>query len=169
MIASLYQIDFIDSSGNATRLLDIGDQLSAMIQFCATQQAQAYISLGSPWGGTSAAGGARRPLSWTRGVEHSSHAEAAGYAIRHPAMIPLARDGKLRVCVSGGETWDLLDAVILNSQVAADTDGDFFTLATYQAEAGLSLPIAGLAHFSGMPTAWILSTHTAQTLQTASV
>ena len=169
MISSIYQIDFIDSTGVSARLLDIGDQLSGMIQFPVTQQSQAYISLGSPWGGTSASGGSRRPLSWTRGVEHASHAEAASYSIRHPAQIPIYRDGKLRVTVSGGETWDLLDAVVLNVACATDNDGDFATLASYQAEAGLSLPVAGLAHYTGIPTAWILTTHAAQTLLTASV
>ena len=81
----------------------------------------------------------------------------------------MTRDGKLRVSVSGGETWDLFDAVILNVQVANDAEGDFTTLATYQAEAGRSLPVSGLAHFSGIPTAWLLTTHTAQTLDTQDV
>ena len=169
MIESIYQIDFITTSGGTTRLLDYGDLISAMINFAATQQATANISLGLPWGGTIAAGGARRPLTWTRNIEHSSHAEAAGYSIRHPAAIPITRDGKLRVSVSGGETWDLFDAVILNVQVANDAEGDFTTLATYQAEAGRSLPVSGLAHFSGIPTAWLLTTHTAQTLDTQDV
>jgi len=140
MIVSIYQIDFIATAdSSATRLLDYGDLISSMLTFSATQQATAYASLGLPWGGTSAAGGARRPLTWTRGIEHASHAVAASYCISHPAAMPFTAPGKLRVSVSGGEVWDLLDAVILSAGVALDPDADFGTLATYQAEAGQSL------------------------------
>ena len=108
-------------------------------------------------------------MTWTRGIEHASHAAAASYAIRHPASLPLDRPGTLRISVSGGEVWDLYAAVLLTVQVAQDSDGDFSTLATYQAEAGLSLPVAGLTHYAGIPTAWILTDHSDQTLLTASV
>lgn len=164
MISSLYQIDFISAAGAATRLLSVGDLTGSMPDFIVRQQAETHISLGNPWGGARAAGGARRPLGWTRLTEHASHAAAASYAIRHGASLPLTSEGKLRITVSGGEVWDMLDAVLLEASTRPDGEGDFATLTTYSAEAGLSLPVSGLAHYAGMPTAWILTTHAAQTL-----
>ncbi|MEI6654056.1 MAG: hypothetical protein WCP45_04755 [Verrucomicrobiota bacterium] len=164
MILSIYQIDFIDSAGTATRLLDIGDPIGAMIDFSVKQSADSFTSLGNPWGGSRASGGARRPLSWARQIEHVSHAAAASFAIRHPASLPLSREGKLRVTVSGGEVWDLLDAVILDATTRPDQDGTYATLTNYTAEAGQTLPWSGLAHYAGIPTSWLLTTHTGQTL-----
>jgi hypothetical protein len=160
MIVSLYQIDFIDpTTGAATRLLDIGDACEAMLDFSAKQQTETYSPLEASWGGAIALGGARRPLTWTRQIEHASHTTAASFCIRHPAQMPLRKTGKLRITLSGGEVWELLSAVVFDVSTRLDLEGWFATLTTYTAEAGETLLISGLPHSPGLPTSWILSTH----------
>lgn len=169
MIESLYQIDFIDSSGGTTRLLSIGDLIAAHIEFPAKQSANNFASIGSVWGGVNAAGGARRPITFSRLVEHSSHAIAASWSVRYPASLPLYRDGKLRVTISGGETWDLLDAIILDASAKPDSEGDFSAMVTFNLEAGESVPVSGVAHYAGIPHAWIMTKHEDQTLTHANL
>ncbi|MDP3851961.1 MAG: hypothetical protein Q8Q59_15775 [Luteolibacter sp.] len=170
MLVSIYQIDFIDTAtGGSTRLLSTGELLDKMIDFSFSQQAEGYASIGSDWGKSQALGGARRPLEWTRQCEHAHHAAAAAWCIRHPAGLPFTRPGKLRVTIQDGETWDLLDAVLLSASARPDKGGDFATLTSYKAEAGKTLPVYGLAHYAGIPHAWILTAHEDQLLTTENV
>ena len=151
MIVSPFQIDFIDSSGGHTRLLDRGDLIGALLDFSARQSSETYVSIGMDWGGAVAAGGARAPLQWSRAREHSSHAAAASYAIRHPAILPASREGKIRISLDNGESWASLEAVILSVACRMDTEGIFGTLATYNIEAGELQQITGSSsHYDGM-------------------
>lgn len=169
MIHSSYQIDFIDEAGNATRLLNVDDLTDAIIEFATQQAATGFASLGKAWGGSIASGGARRPLSWSRLQEHASHAAAAGFSIRNPAAVPFYRPGKLRVTTSGGEVWDMLNAIILDAATRMSDEGEFATLATYSCEAGETVPVSGLAHYAGIPHAWILTDIGDQTLTHAAL
>lgn len=164
MIDSIYQIDFIDSAGSSTRLLNYGDGIGNLIDFAANQSEEVYNPINSRWGTARALGGSRRPLQWSRSIEHPSLAAAASYCIKHSAMLPLTRAGNIRVSVESGEVWDLCDAVIISASTRLDTDGEFATNTSYQVSAGETIPVSGLAHFSGIPHAWILGTLSAQTL-----
>lgn len=160
MIESLYQIDFVDSaSGGSLRLLSIGERGEADIQFGFQQDNTAWSPVGSDYGFASALGGARQPLEWQRLQDHASHAAAASYAIRHPASVPKQREGKLRITISGGEVWDLMDAVILAVTCRPHVGFGFRTLTGYRCEAGVAVPVSGLAHAAGVRMDWILETH----------
>lgn len=164
MIHSLYQIDFIDAtSGGATRLLSVGDMLENPLQLSFEQGALDYAPIGAEWGKTLANGSARRPLEWARLEEHASHEAAAGHCIRHAASLPFMRPGKIRLTVSGGETWDMLDAVLLAAVTRPHLMGRFRTLSTYRASSGRTVPVSGVPHYAGMPTSWILTAHDDQT------
>jgi hypothetical protein len=160
MIETIYQIDFIDGlTGGATRLLSQGDLVGDDLEFPVAQKVHEFDSLGMDWGGALGMGGARRAFTWTRQQEHTSLAEAAGFCIRHPASMPLRRAGKLLITISGGEVWEMEDAVISAAATRMDSEGLFATRTSYQASCGRSLPISGLDHYAGMPTGWILETH----------
>ena len=161
MIESLYQIDFVDSNGGVTNLLALGDLVDSIPGFMAQQSADTFVSLGSDWGGAIPLGGARRPLTWTRQLTHASHGAVASWCIRHSASLPLTRSGKIRVTISGGETWEMQDAVISSVSSKQDINGIFTSLNTYTCDAGYSVPVAGLAHYAGQYVSWILETHTA--------
>lgn len=169
MIVSIYQIDFMDASGGSMRLLDYGDLIGNLIDFAANQSEETYNPINTRWGTARALGGARRPLSWSRSLEHLSHAAAASYCIKHPAMLPLSRDGKLRVSLESGEAWEMLDAVILSASTRLDMDGEFATITTYQASAGETLPVAGAFLYTQMPHMWVLGTISDQTLSHSAI
>lgn len=163
MILSLFQIDFIDSADNATRLLSYGEAMEKPFEMPWGQSSDEYSPIGAEWGDARAKGGGRRTLEWTRREVHANHAEVSAHVIRHPASLPSMRPGKIRVSIQGGEVWDIMKAVLLGATTRPHTKG-FVTISTYRATAGQSLPVSGLAHYAGMPTAWMLTTHSAQTL-----
>jgi len=161
MIASISQIDFVDASGASVRLLSIGDRTEETLQFGFQQETAEWAPVGLDYGFSTPLGGARQAVSWTRMEEHASHAAAAAYAIKHPASVPMQREGKLRVTISGGETWDLLDAVILGVSTRPRVGNAYRTLTAYRCEVGQPVPVSGLTHAAGVRTAWILETHAA--------
>jgi hypothetical protein len=162
MTTSLYQIDFIaTASGASTRLLSIGEKGQTSIEFSFTQQSSEWSPVGADYGFTTALGGARQPLEWQRLQDHASHAAAAAHAIRHPASLPKQEAGKLRITLPGGETWDLLDAVLLSCTCRPHVGTGWRTLATYRATAGQPIPVAGLLHTAGTRHSWIRETPTA--------
>ena len=162
MTTSLYQIDFHPASGSALRLLDYGDQLASPLQFAVSQQSQTWIPLGMPWGVGVAGGGLRRSLTWQRHTEHASQAQADSYVQIHPLSLPFLGTGHLRVSVSGGEVWDMGDAVILNVSASHDTEGDFATITDYQFDCGHTLPQSGLRWFPGVMSEWDQTSHASQ-------
>ena len=163
MILSLFQIDFIDSAGTATRLLSYGEVMEKPFEMPWGQSADEYSPISATWGLARAKGGGRRTLEWTRRVTHASHAEVCAHVIRHPASLPSMKPGKIRVSIQGGEVWDSIEAVLLGATTRPHTKG-FASITTYRATAGQSFPVSGLAHYAGMPTAWMLTTHSAQAL-----
>ena len=155
MIYSLLQIDFIETaSGGSTRLLDIGDQVAEELALPIEAGSYGYTPIGAAWGLSQPGGGARRTLEWTRRVEHASHVAAATYSIGHPALLPFAKAGKLRITISGGAVWDLHDAVLLGATAPRDVRGQFATLNRYRAEAGRTQIVSGLPLTAGVPFAW---------------
>lgn len=69
--------------------------------------------------------------------------------------------GKIRVSISGGEVWDLMDAVILAVSSRPHVGNKFRTLTGYKCEVGKPVPVSGLTHSSGVRVDWILETHSA--------
>jgi hypothetical protein len=137
MIQSLYQIDFVRAdTGTSTRLLSAGEKTDVTLQFGFEQSATTWKPVGSDYGFTTPLGGARFTLEWQRVVEHASHAVAAGYAISHPASLPKLNPGKIRVTITGGQTWDLLAAVILGASCRPHVGFGFRTLTGYRCEYG---------------------------------
>lgn len=159
LTATIHQIDFIDTAGTATRLLTAGDLVTDEPDFQVQQQGDSQSALGRIWGTGVGMGGARRSGTFTRILEHASHAAAAAYCIRWPATLPLARSGKLRITITGGEVWDLADAIITTCGCRRSTDGLFATAATLQLTAGEATPVSGVAFYTGMPAGWVPETH----------
>lgn len=159
MLESLYQIDFI-TSGGSLRLLDVGDLIEKPIQFPAVQQAAGFSGIGRLWGLSAAAGGGRRQLEWSRYIEHASHAAAASYAIAHPPRVMTLSAGKLRISITGGAVWELMDAVLSAAACGVSTAGNFETLASYTVEGGNTLPVSGVPHAVGDVLSWVTETHT---------
>lgn len=160
MNESLYQIDFIDTStGASTRLLSLEDRAEADLQFGFEQNSAEWSPVGLDYGYESPLGGSRQAVQWTRLMDHASHAAAAAYAIKHPASLPMQREGKLRVTISGGEVWDLMDAIILGVNCRINVGFGFRTVAGYNCKAGQPVPVSGLVHAAGVRIDWILETH----------
>lgn len=160
MIVSIYQIDFIDSDGATTRLLDHGDLIENFIDFSFNQAADEFAAILGQWGKAVPRGGARRPVEWARLLEHTSHIVAAAFCIRHPAEVPYMKTGTLRIEIDGGEVWDLQDAVLFSAATRLSREGDFSTLTNYKLTAGKTVPYSGLEHYLGQRMEWILDTHT---------
>lgn len=157
MISSIHQIDFIPADGSASiRMLDYGDRMQNPLVFPVSVSADAYAPIGSTYGIAIPKWGARRAFEWSRRSEHASHAAAASYTMRHPAVIPYMKTGKLRVAVQGGDAWDFLDAVILACSSTQAFSGQFATMTSYRAEAGRIFPSAAIVLYPGIPTEWIL-------------
>jgi hypothetical protein len=161
MIESLYQIDFMKATGGTVRLLDYGDRTEETLEFGFEQTAATWRPAGQDYGNTTALGGSRRSMEFQRLIDHSSHAVAASYAIRYPASLPMRQAGKIRVSISGGEVWDLMEAVILGVSSRTHVGNKFRTLTGYKLEVGKPVPVSGLTHASGVRMDWILETHSA--------
>lgn len=160
MIQSIYQIDFIDAiSGGSTRLLSIGEKVEATLGFGFDQESSQWNPVGLDYGFGIGLGGARQAVEWQRLQDHSSHAAAAAFSIKHPASIPKQRDGKLRVTISGGEVWDFSSAVILAVNSRPRVGNMYRTLTGYRCEVGDAVPVSGLVHAAGVRMDWILETH----------
>lgn len=159
MIQAFFQVDFIPESGSTVRLVSAGDLAGDLPDFPVGQATETYQSLGLDWGGAAGMGGARRNLSFSWLTEHASHAAAAAYAIRWPAAFPFRKAGKIRVAITGGETWDLLGAAVSNISCRPTAEGTFATWTTLQATVGEAVPVSGLAHYAGIFIGWTLETH----------
>lgn len=156
MIESLHQIDFIHAGGTL-RLLDIGAIVEAAPVVDVKQTEEHYHPLGAEWSEGQALGGAETSVSWTAVRNHASHADLHGYCMRHAAVFPSMATGTLRVTISGGETWDVMDAVLSSaSPVPLMSSGAWETVTTYSATGGQLLPAAALTLYAGIPWSFIL-------------
>ena len=156
MIESLYQIDFISSAGTL-RLLDIGAIVEELPKIDWKQRTQENFPIGSPWAEGQALGGASVSVSWTAVRSHSSHADVQAFRMRHAATMPSGLTGALRITISGGETWDILNASIVSSspQPLMSSAG-FESITSYQAAGARMIPAASLTLFAGIPWDWTL-------------
>jgi hypothetical protein len=158
MIASLYQVDFITAT-RSVRLLDFGDRTEATLEFGFEQSVAAWRPAGQDYGNVTPLGGSRRPMEFQRLLDHASHPAAASYAIRYPASLPMRQPGRVRVTISGGETWDFAEAVIVGVSSRTHVGNKFRTMTGYRLEVGKPLPVSGLAHSPGVRIDWVLETH----------
>lgn len=146
MLASIYKIDFIATTGGATTaLLAWGDWIDREIEWPMLAQSQTYSAIGAQWGKARGMGGARRPIDFARYAEHASHAAAAAYCLSHPASLPTMTPGKIRVSVNAATPiiYDLMDAVITEAIARMSHEGDFATLTSYHIEAGKTIYVSG--------------------------
>lgn len=160
MIQSVYQIDFITASGTRS-LVNVGDVLTDEIVPRVSQAVDEYAPLGAVWGGTQAEGGAKTSVSWTVKRSHSSHADMRNACMISAGTFPSGETGTLRIAISGGATWDILNASIASSDPLPALCAGFHSLTGYNVTGGEMVPVSGLAIFTGIPIKWILSTHTA--------
>ena len=150
MISSIYQIDFITTDGSATTysLLSWGDDIEKEIEFPVENNVQKFSAIWAAFGKGRGMGGARRTITFGRYVEHNNHPEAAGYCLTHPASLPLAIPGKIRVTIpivagSSYLVYDVLDAVIIAAIAVKSPVGDFTTYTTYRLEGGKTVYVSG--------------------------
>lgn len=171
MFRSLFQIDFMADGGGSWRLLDFADVTLEEFPFPMEQQSSTYAPIGAEWAGGRGEGAARSSISWSRRVTHASIAACRSFCISHPATMPLRREGKLRVTIQGGATWDLLEATLQSASTAPYVWTGHPTMTNYRAECGRRVPVAGLPHTanSGFPHAWLLTAHQDQTLTHATL
>lgn len=150
MIKSLQKIEFLDSAGGVTILLNYGDFIADEIEFGADQQTNAFNPIGAPWGLATSEGGARRSFSFSRRQEHASHTEARSYSIYNPAATLFGKQGSVRVSIREAADapeviWLLESAVVLSSNPKPLDDGStkFRSLTTYQITSGSARPLQG--------------------------
>jgi len=164
MLASIYQITFIPDNGAASvLLLDFGDLLDKAPEFPVSAAADAYAPIGSTFGIAIPKWGARRAFSWTRQIEHASHAAAANFTLSHPASLPYMSTGKFRIAIQGGDTWDFYDGILSGCASSLDLGGNFGSITSYRAESGEMRPYSTLTLYAGIPFAWINQTFTSLT------
>ena len=136
MIESLYQIDFITTSGTL-RLLDVGDMIEADIAIRITQEATSYAPIGAKWGEPVAAGGAMVAVDWAVVKNHASHAALRGYCFSHAAAMPYGETGTLRLTISGGGVWEIADGTLVScAPMALLPSHAFETLTAYSFSGG---------------------------------
>jgi hypothetical protein len=156
MIESLYQIDFITASGTL-RLLDIGAIVDSEPQIAWKQREQSYAPIGAEWSEKQALGGAENEVTWQAIVNHASQAALRGYCLRHTATLPSGQTGTLRLTISGGDVWDIEDAVLSSSKpLPLTSSGSFETVTAYTASGGRMVPGAAIALYAGIPWIFIL-------------
>jgi hypothetical protein len=156
MIESLYQIDFITTSGTL-RLLDVGDWIEADIAPKVSQSAAQYAAIGAAWGETVASGGAMVTVDFSVVKNHGSHAALRDYCMSHAAAFPGGKTGTLRLAISGGDTWDIADATLVScSPMALLPSGEFETLTAYSATGGQMRPASAIPLYAGIPYEYIL-------------
>jgi hypothetical protein len=156
MIESLHQIDFITAAGTL-RLLDVGAIVERHPSIKVSQQSRRYAAIGAAWAEQQALGGAEAVVEWQAVRNHASHAALHGYCMGHAAAMPSGETGTLRVTISGGDVWDIEDAVLASSAPAALTgSGAFETVTAYQATGGRMVPAAAITLYAGIPWMFIL-------------
>lgn len=150
MIKSLQKIEFLNSAGGVTVLLDYGDFIEDEIEFGAEQQTNGFNPIGSAWGLETPEGGARRSFSFSRRQDHASHTEARSYSIYNPSSRVFGKEGSVRVSIREAEDapeviWLLESAVVQSSKPKPLDDGTtkFRSLTTYQITSGRSRPLQG--------------------------
>ncbi len=159
MIQSIYQIDFI-TAGGTRRLVSVGDVLTDEISPRVAQQMEEYSPIGCAWGGTAAAGGAKTSVSWTVKRSHSSHAAMRDACMAAAASFPTGETGTLRITITGGATWDILNATVSSSDPMPAVCAGFHTLTGYSVTGGEMVVVSGLAMYAGIPIKLITTTHT---------
>lgn len=160
MITSLHKIEFITTSGTYV-LVDAGGLIGGPIAWPAEQASESYNAIGSAWGTGQGMGGARRMIEFLVRDEHASHAAAAAFCITRPAALMMHRTGTLKVTITGGSVWEFAGATLASATPVPALDGSFATDTAYRLQVGAAVPTSGLAHYAGIPTGWILETHTA--------
>jgi len=158
MIQSVYQIDFISASGTR-RLVSVGDVLTDEISPRVAQAVEEYSPIGAAWGGTAAGGGAKTSVSWTVKASHASHAALRDACMIAAGSFPTGETGTLRIAITGGATWDILNASVSSSDPMPAQCAGFHTLTGYSVTGGEIVPISGLAIYTGIPLKWILTAH----------
>jgi hypothetical protein len=158
VICSIQKIEFTPTGGAAVVLLDFGDFTQDEIAFPAEQAALTYTPLGASWSRSTAQGGARSNIDFTRRDEHPSHAAARSWCQQVPLRVFLRRAGVIRVTILGGETWHHLDSVILGcSSVPVRSSTGYRTHTSYRILTGKRVPVAGLEYYPGIPIGWDLT------------
>jgi hypothetical protein len=156
MIESQHQIDFIHSGGTL-RLLDIGAIVSDDPVISVKQNEQRYAALGASWSENQALGGAETALTWTAVRNHASHAVLHGFCMSHAAAFPSGKTGTLQITISGGEVWNVEDAVLSSlSPKPLLESGSFETVTDYSASGGRLVPGAAIALYAGIQWEFIL-------------
>jgi hypothetical protein len=155
-VESLHQIDFITPDATL-RLLDIGAIVAAAPTIGVKQREKRYAALGAPWSENHAEGGAETAVTWTMVRNHASHADLHSFCMRHAASLPSGKTGTLRVTISGGEVWDIEDAVISSSNpLPLMESGTFESVTAYAASGGRMVPAAPITLYAGIPWVFIL-------------
>ena len=160
MLCSSYQIDLIKPSGAILRLLDFGDFHGEAPAFGMVQQSATLVPLGAEWGKADASKGLRRQLTWDRRTDHASGQDADRAVQVITAAFPESVRGTLRVTLQNGEVWDMRDATLQSVVCMRRPElGQFSTLTIFAAEAGKTVPVAGVTWCPGTPAYWDMTAH----------
>lgn len=156
MISSLYQIDFVHSSGTL-RLVSYGEKLTAELEIKATQAADTYAPINAAWGESAARGGAM--MDFTLGVirDHASHAALRGHCLWQTSAMPNGKTGTLILSVKDGPTWKMANVSILTATtIPRVPSAGFETITTLTFAGGKMLPTTAIDLYSGIPYEYIL-------------
>jgi hypothetical protein len=154
MIASSYQIDFITTAGTL-RLVSVGDILVDEIIPRVQQRVSDYSAIGAAWGESVADGAAKTSMSWTVRTDYASHAALRNACMRSAAGFQTGITGTLRIAITGGDSWDILDCAIASADPAPSLAGGFRTLTSYAVSGGKMEPSSSITLYAGIPWNWI--------------
>ena len=140
-IRSIYQIDFV--AATTTRLLSVGESLEAELSWEVAQSSARYAAINAPWAEYVAEGAADVKISWTTYREHATHAALRSACMALAAALPSGKSGILRIAISGGDTWEIGNAVLLSSRATPLMSSNRYQSATsYQAVGGAMIKTA---------------------------
>lgn len=156
-IQSIWKIEWLaaDGSGDPLVLLDYGDLMEDEISLPTEQQVSSSAAISAYWGTTLATGGALSALTWTRQQIHASPAAARSHVLRQGALMPYARQGKIRVSIENGDSWELLSASVSSDESKPVPGVPHATMSTFRARAGKRRPVSVIALFAGIPPNWM--------------
>jgi hypothetical protein len=156
MIESLHRIEFISPSGTLV-LLEIGEIVPSAPVVTVQQREERYYPLGAQWSEARAMGGTETAVTWQSVKDHTSHALLHSFCMRHAAALPSGQTGTLRMTISGGDVWDIMDAVVVSSSpLPLAESGTFETVTSYSAAGGRMVPAAAISLYAGIPWEFIL-------------
>ena len=150
MITSSYNIFFTSAAGTR-QLLGVGDMIEDEITPKVTQKSSQYAAIGAGWGEAAAEGGAMVTVDFTVRKDYASHAVLRSACLFAAASFPASETGTLRIEVVSGDTWDILNSVIVSSNPIPYLLGGFRTLQSYSVTGGKMIPAAPLTGSFGSP------------------